>query len=90
MTKQHKFFKGSVDEFKTWLQSLKKSAETKAEDQKKYNEISDSVVYISENFGKQPEEYFDDASFDGAIYAHGAVIQGGGSSFWTDDVDETI
>lgn len=68
------YYKGTVDAFQQELGKLPKES-------KKYKEIVSSVVYISENFDKLPEDM---QTFDGAIFANGAIIESK-SPVWEDE-----
>jgi len=68
----YKIYNGTVDEFHAWLIAL--SEDYSEAGIKKYNDIKNSVVYISEDFGDVLPE--DLSHFDGAIYANGAIIKG--------------
>lgn len=85
--KQNKFFNGSVEEFSEWLIALKIAAETDEVKAKQYSEIEKSVIYISENFEKDIEDSIENR-FEGAIYAHGAIIES--SSLEWDDMDTSV
>lgn len=69
---KNKYYKGTLSGFKQYIQSLKNSNSVK--DQQRYNDIKNSVVYISEHIGEDPE---DSSHCDvGCVYAHGAIIAG--------------
>lgn len=77
---KNKYYKGTLSDFKQYIQNLKNS--NSVEDQKRYNDIKNSVVYISEHIGEDLE---DSSHCDvGCVYAHGAIITGIAQS----DIDE--
>lgn len=84
----NKYFKGTVSEFKEYLRKLYDS--NSLEDQERYVDIKNSVVYISEHIGEAP---IDASAFhcnDGAVYAHGAIIAGVSAQEEIDKIKEQI
>lgn len=80
------YYKGTFESYKNWLTDLYDQSQQNGPDSlaaKKYNSIYNSVVYISEHIGDNPDEL---CCNDGAIYAHGAIIAGGGGSATSLDI----
>lgn len=85
---KNKYFKGTISEFKEYLRKL--YASNSIEDQERYVDIKNSVVYISEHMGEEPT---DESAFhcsDGAVYAHGAIIAGISAQEEIDKIKEEI
>jgi len=78
------FYKGTVEDFKTMLDNLYQQSiiSPGSAEAIKYNDIKKSVVYISDKINEAPTTL---DNFEGAVYAHGAIIAGSQLK-WKEDV----